>query len=316
MAACAHKPGVVAPVGTTVGTFVAKSLNYIQTLDTFSLGYTNKFLKDTLGNNTHRLVRPVAIAARDNHLYIADAGVHILFRYSLAKKLLEKIGTAGDQLVGEAGGIYVAASGEIYVADPAGQQVLKFAPNGGVLQSFRDGPNISRPIAVAVDESTGRVFVADELYSHVVVFSAAGEAIQGIGARGLNAGPGNFRIITDMAMTPEGLYVSDRVELRMQLIDLQGKFARSFGQSDLIFPLAIARDTYGRIYVTDRTDNRLRIFDSAGQLIETVGRNGNGPGEFRLPNDMAIAGDSLYIADSLNGRIQVFKVLPPSVGVI
>ncbi|MEK6748035.1 MAG: 6-bladed beta-propeller [Pseudomonadota bacterium] len=308
--ACALKPVAQAP-DAPVAPFAAKSLTYVATLDNVRLGYADKFLRVLFGRNEYRLERPVAIAARDKNLYIADAGAHIIFRYDIARKILTKIGSAGDKLAGEAGGIYVAANGDFYVADPVGQQVLKFSRNGDLLQTFRDAPNISRPIAVAVDENSGRLFVADEVYSHVVVFNAEGEAIQGIGARGLNAGPGNFRVITDMAMAPAGLYVTDRVELRVQLLDLQGKFVRSFGQQELIFPLAIARDAHGRVYVTDRSDNRLRIFDAQGQLIEAVGHNGSGPGEFRLANDMAIADDSLYIADSLNGRIQVFKIEPP-----
>lgn len=307
VSACAHRGGV------NNAPFSAHTLKYDTTWERFPLEYRNfGILAGLLGANKQRLVRPVAIAARDRSLYIADAGEHLLYRFDLNTKLLHKIGDAGDQLTGEAGGIYVTANGDIYVTDPLGQRVLKFSRSGSLLQTFRDAANISRPLSVAVDEATGRVFVADEVFSHVVIFSPEGEPLQGIGARGLNAGPGNFRVITDMAMAPEGVYVTDRVELRVQLIGLDGKYVRNFGQSDLIFPLAIARDQYGRMFISDRSDNRLRVFDNQGQLIEIVGRNGSGPGEFRLANDMAIDGDRLYVADSLNGRIQVFKILPPA----
>jgi len=43
-------------------------------------------------------------------------------------------------------------------------------------------------------------------------------------------------------------------------------------------------------------------------LLATVGGTGASPGRFKGITDVALESGFLYVADSLNGRIQVFKV--------
>jgi len=50
----------------------------------------------------------------------------------------------------------------------------------------------------------------------------------------------------------------------------------------------------------------LNVYSAAGKLVRTIGRKGGGPGEFRSPLRVAVAtGDSLYVLDDANSRIQV-----------
>jgi len=50
----------------------------------------------------------------------------------------------------------------------------------------------------------------------------------------------------------------------------------------------------------------LNVYDSAGKPVRTIGRKGGGPGEFRFPLRVAVgSGDSLYVIDDGNARIQV-----------
>lgn len=50
----------------------------------------------------------------------------------------------------------------------------------------------------------------------------------------------------------------------------------------------------------------LNIYNSAGKPIRTIGRKGAGPGEFRFPLRVAVgSGDSLYVIDDGNSRIQL-----------
>jgi hypothetical protein len=63
----------------------------------------------------------------------------------------------------------------------------------------------------------------------------------------------------------------------------------------------------GRIYVLDRQVNELRIFDATGAHQRTVGRAGNGPGEFERANGLQwLPGDSLLVIDGDGGRYSVF----------
>jgi hypothetical protein len=50
----------------------------------------------------------------------------------------------------------------------------------------------------------------------------------------------------------------------------------------------------------------LNIYSATGQPVRTIGRKGAGPGEFRFPLRVAVgSGDSLYVIDDGNARIQV-----------
>jgi len=55
--------------------------------------------------------------------------------------------------------------------------------------------------------------------------------------------------------------------------------------------------------------SRIKIFKD-GQLTGIFGRNGYGDGEFRFVGDMKYADGKLYVADTLNARIQIFSVTP------
>ena len=60
----------------------------------------------------------------------------------------------------------------------------------------------------------------------------------------------------------------------------------------------VAEAPTGEIYVTDRLASKLWVIDDAGQLVESVGREGEGPGEFTYPTGPGIAPDgSLIVRD-------------------
>lgn len=54
-------------------------------------------------------------------------------------------------------------------------------------------------------------------------------------------------------------------------------------------PWGVAADPEtGRIYVADRTAPRVVVFDRTGAYVETLGRGGEGPGEFRDPTALSV----------------------------
>ena len=62
------------------------------------------------------------------------------------------------------------------------------------------------------------------------------------------------------------------------------------------------------VFVTDANNNRVQVFDERGTLLGTFGESGDGQGEFDTPAGIAVAGDgTVYVADSDNSRIQVFR---------
>jgi|CXWL01.1.fsa_nt_gi HAMP domain-containing protein len=73
----------------------------------------------------------------------------------------------------------------------------------------------------------------------------------------------------------------------------------------------LAFDASGRLYVADVQEPRVVIFDSTGRHLATVGRKGEGPGEFTAPTGPIVAGDgTLYVRNM--SRVQHFVKDPKS----
>ncbi len=105
------------------------------------------------------------------------------------------------------------------------------------------------------------------------------------------------------------------MNFRVQLLDSQGKAARSFGHKgdaagDFALPRDVALDSQGHIYVLDNQFENIQVFDPQGQLLMAWGQEGRGPGEFYLPSGITIdEQDRIWIADTYNRRVQLFQYL-------
>lgn len=65
-------------------------------------------------------------------------------------------------------------------------------------------------------------------------------------------------------------------------------------------PNAMALDAAGNLYVADSGERNIKIFDKNGKFVKTIGRAGQGPGEFQYPRGIAMRAG--------NGEIAVFDL--------
>lgn len=73
-------------------------------------------------------------------------------------------------------------------------------------------------------------------------------------------------------------------------------------------PSDIAVDEDGNVYVLDSGNHRIQKFDREGNFLASLGRHGQGPGEFQYPQSIDIgAGGNIYVADSGNQKIHILK---------
>ena len=71
--------------------------------------------------------------------------------------------------------------------------------------------------------------------------------------------------------------------------------------------LEVAVDSRGQLYVTDRGIAGIRVFSNSGALMRTIGRAGDGPGEFqRTPLVNVGLLDTVYALDTKAMRLTVF----------
>ena len=111
----------------------------------------------------------------------------------------------------------------------------------------------------------------------------------------------------------ENMYIVDRGNNRIQVLDRRGRFlrewgGRGFGKGSFDSPTTIAIDRgTGVLFVLDTGNNRVQKFDLQGKYLLEFGRLGSGRGEFNKPSDLAIdRKGNLFVADLGNNRIQKF----------
>ncbi len=91
---------------------------------------------------------------------------------------------------------------------------------------------------------------------------------------------------------------------------------REASQADGAFlsrPAALAFDE-DRLYIADAEDCAVKIFTKEGRFVASLGRKGQGPGEFSFPSGVSVRGGRIYVADKFNFRIQILDSKGGSLG--
>lgn len=72
------------------------------------------------------------------------------------------------------------------------------------------------------------------------------------------------------------------------------------------FPYDVAWDSSDNIYILDEGNNRIQKFSPEGKYLATIGRRGQGPGEFQAPFSLDIDSEGyLYVSEGGSRRIQI-----------
>lgn len=118
----------------------------------------------------------------------------------------------------------------------------------------------------------------------------------------LGGGPGPINDQADQSGFRVQQVCSTELVEELRIGTLAGPQENAFGQ---ILDLAVRRD--GSIFVADLLPQSVRQFDSTGGFVRQIGREGDGPGEYRSLLGIAILPDgTLATWDSRNRRVSVY----------
>jgi len=107
----------------------------------------------------------------------------------------------------------------------------------------------------------------------------------------------------------DNIYVTDSYSGKIFVFDADGKFQRVVGsvKGEGYFKRStgIAVDSQAqRIYVTDTLRHRIFVLDMQGRVLQKIGGNGAGEGQFNFPTELRLDGEDLLVVDAMNFRVQ------------
>lgn len=92
------------------------------------------------------------------------------------------------------------------------------------------------------------------------------------------------------------------------VLDIGGAGAKDDAQFyERVGSVDCGADAKGQIYVLDNGNHRVQVFDPSGRYLRSVGKEGEGPGEFKMPARFAVGADgSVAVFDMANQRTSLF----------
>ncbi len=283
-------------------------------------GFFRRMWEFVAGETREGVIKPFGVFADDNgKLYVtdtADQAVHVFDPKDGKYFVIQDIGK-GQRLTSPID-VTTDNNGNIYVSDSVRRRVYVFNEKGKFQREIGGDDRMQRPTGLALDRETGTLYVVDTVASKVLVYGLDGRYRKSIGAFG--AGNEQFNRPTFLALGQDGnLYVADSMNARVQIISKEGKFVGRFGRrganaGEMADPRGIALDSEGHVYITDTLFNAVSIFDKSGQALLVFGGLGMKHGEFVLPAGISISHDIIYVADSNNVRVQVFRYIKDNKG--
>jgi DNA-binding beta-propeller fold protein YncE len=268
------------------------------------------------------LRKPYGITSdKKGRIYVADTELQIVFVIDPKAKTVEKRQGNSRAAMAMPVGVALDAADRLFVSDAVLHAVIVFDPAGSPLATF-GAANLGRPGGIALDRQRNRLYVVDAKESRIAVFDTTNFKFVayygGPGPVGKRE-KGTFLTPTNVAVDAKGnIYVADTGNYRIQILDLAGKFVRTFGAQgdgpgEFIRPKGIAVDSGGHIYVADAEFNNFQILTPEGQPLLAVGALGYDPGQFALVAGLYIdSEDQIFTTEMFHGRVQVFQYIAQS----
>jgi sugar lactone lactonase YvrE len=296
--------------------------------------------------------------------FVADSRNHVIRKVSpsgVVSTFAGMTGIAGsfdgfptNALFNQPQGVAVDVSGTLYVAD-TGNHTIRTVTAGGTVSTLAglagfagplDGSGANalfkNPQALAIDQSSGFIYVADT-WNHTirkvtpagVVSTIAGQAGSSGGSDGTNS-KARFYYPSGITASSGNIYVADAFNHTVRLVNAAGVVTTiagmpgAWGSADATNsaarfwqPQGIAVDGTGAIFVVDAGNHTVRKISPSGTnwIVTTVAGlpgavgSANGAGSLsRFNSSAGLAFDgagNVYVADAGNNAIRVSRLVAP-----
>ena len=211
-------------------------------------------------------------------------------------------------------GIAVNSRGEIAVAEH--NCVSIFTSRGEKMNTFGIS---SEPVQLScrhpcgvVFDSAGNILVTD-IPSHCIKkFTPEGKFLTAVGRKGTEEFEFSYPAGIGIHPTSTKLYICDRYNHRIQILNEDLVFSSSFGSRGrgerlFTFPRDVAFDSIGYVYIVDSVNHCIQVFTPEGEFLRKFGKKGSGEGELSLPSGVCIdSSDVVYVTERDNHRVSLF----------
>ena len=265
-----------------------------------------RFMSAIAGEKDTGMIRPYAVSAYRQRLLVGDPGMHAVHFFDRGRRSYKLISSLGEDALSSPVGV-AQSEDRLFLSDSALGKVFILNRKGELIHSIA---GLERPTGLAFDTASKRLYVADTLAHRILVFDPDGQPLFEFGTRGI--GDGEFNFPSHIFISAGRLLVNDNMNFRVQAFNADGKFLSLFGthgdgSGSFSQPKGLAADSDGNIYVAGATIDRVQVFSAQGDFLLAFGSKGSGAGQFKMPTGVTIANDTVYVADSLNRRVQVFQ---------
>ena len=240
-------------------------------------------------------------------MYIADYGNRRVQMVSLKGEIVAQFGN--DSLMNPWG---IAVTDEyIFVADTGYHALFQYRKkdfkhlNRVGTKGDKEG-QLNTPSGICID-TNGDVLIADTWNNRVCIFSKQLKFKSCIGI-------GQLKYPTDVKLSDNRVVVLDWSPNCVHFFSRDGHLlsscvSRGREHGSLVyFPFFFCLDAVNNIIISDNSNRAIKIFTELGEYIHTIGREGEGKGEFINPFGICISnlGNIFVVSENPNYPLQCF----------
>lgn len=255
------------------------------------------------GNFGAALNAPIEIEIFNDVLYVAEVGGKHISRFTLDGYFIDRI---GDGELSGPRSVVIDDDGTIFALDEFSNRIVGFDQHGNKVSECMPA-GLAFPNDVFIQD--GVFFIANTVAQNILKLDRDCNLLA-VGG-GFGTGPGQFNLPRSIFIDNGQVYVADSLNNRVQILDTDLNFVGLIGGFPILFGPgnAIVRAD-GTIAVVETSRSLITFFapDNLAFPSGSIGLPRDRDGVLNSPGGMGFdeEADELYIADTNNGRIQVF----------